>query len=202
MSFSPLLDNLIKAFTCLPGVGPKSAQRMAFYLLERNRDGGKHLAVNLQQALDRVGNCHKCRIFSEQNICNICNNSARDNSTICVVESPIDVAMIEQMGSYRGLYFVLMGHLSPMDNVGPEEIGANLFKQRLAEFNLKEVIMATSTTVGGEATAYYLAEICKAYKVLTTRIAHGVPMGGELEYLDSNTVVRALDQRRVINAVV
>jgi len=195
VGFSPLIDNLISALTCLPGIGPKSAQRMAFHILKHNRGGGRQIAHTLLSAIDKVGHCQQCRIFSEQTICNICNNHARDHSVMCVVESPADVVMIEQAGGYQGLYFVLMGHLSPMDSIGPKEIGVEFFQQRLLSATIKEVIMATSTTVGGEATAYYLAEVTKTHNILTTRIAYGVPMGGELEYLDGGTVARALEQR-------
>lgn len=203
MGFSPLIDKLIAALTCLPGIGPKSAQRMAFYILDRNRQGGRYIASTLQAAIEKVKHCEQCRIFSEDALCGICSNAARDKSTICVVESPVDVEMIEQVGSYNGLYFVLMGHLSPLDSIGPEEIGVKHFQQRLSASSgsylpIREVILATSTTVGGEATAYYLAEITKAYNILTTRIAYGVPMGGELKYLDGGTVAKALELRHEV----
>ena len=200
LGFSPLIDKLITALRCLPGVGPKSAQRMAFYLLERNRDGGCNLASVLQEAITKVRYCERCRILSEVSLCNICANPKRDQHLLCVVESPSDVVAIEKAGGYHGLYFVLRGHLSPIDSIGPEEIGANMFHDRLLQGEIREVIMATNPTVEGEATAYYLSEITKSHSILTTRIAHGVPFGGELELLDGNTVSKALVQRAPISA--
>lgn len=195
MNFSPLINNLMIALRCLPGVGPKSAQRMVFYLLERDRAGGRVLANALTEALQKVGHCERCRILSEHPVCHICANKTRDHSLVCVVETPADVLAIEQTNSYRGLYFVLMGHLSPLDGIGPEELGIALFRQRLQEEALREVILATNPTVEGEATAHYLAEIIKKHSIQVTRIAHGVPLGGELEYIDSGTLMRALSAR-------
>lgn len=200
MQFSPLINRLIVALQCLPGVGPRTAQRMAFQLLERDRERGSHLADILQVALDKVGNCKYCRILSETEVCGLCMHPARDNSIICVVESPADVVAIEQAGGYKGVYFVLLGHLSPINGVGPEDIGVDLLQQRIQDGKIKEVIIATSSTVEGEATAYYLAELIKGMQVLTSRIAHGVPMGGELRFLDVGTIAQALQQRHAISS--
>lgn len=199
MQFSPLVNKLIVAFQCLPGVGPRTAQRMAFQLLERDREKGRHLAEVLQESMDKIGHCHRCRILSESAVCSLCQNSARDESLLCIVESPADVVAIEQAGSYRGLYFVLMGHLSPINGIGPSDIGIDLLQQRLAHTHVREIILATSSTVEGEATAYYLAELFKGMRILTTRIAHGVPMGGELKFLDVGTIAQALQQRHAIS---
>lgn len=198
MKLSPLIDNLLQAFQCLPGIGPKSAERMVFHVLERDRKGAMHLAKVLQQAMKQVGHCKRCRLFSEEDYCTICQNTSRDVSKLCVVETPADVAAIEKMGAYRGLYFVLLGHLSPIDGIGPQEIGIDAFRARIEEDGLLEVIMATNPTVEGETTAYYLAEFTKAQSLITTRIAHGVPLGGELEYLDGGTLARALSSRNTM----
>jgi len=181
---SPLINNLINALRCLPGVGPKSAQRMVFHLLERDRNGATQLARVLEEAIVKVGRCEQCRT--------LCDNPARDHSTMCVVETPADVYAVEQTSGYRGIYFVLMGHLSPLDGIGPEDLGIALFHARLKEGQIKEVILATNPTVEGEATAHYLAELVKEYRIKVTRIAHGVPFGGELEYIDGSTLARAL----------
>lgn len=199
MQFSPLINKLIATLQCLPGVGPRSAQRMAFQLLERDREKGRALAGVLQQAMEQIGHCSKCRILSEAVVCNLCQNPGRDESLLCVVESPADVVAIEQAGGYKGLYFVLLGHLSPINGIGPTEIGADLFLQRLTQTNIKEVVLATSSTVEGEATAYYLAELIKDRNYLITRIAHGVPMGGELKFLDGGTIAQALQKRHAIS---
>lgn len=198
MKFSPLIDQLVQALRCLPGVGPKSAQRMAFHLLERNREGGLQLAEMLQTALSEVGHCHQCHTLTELDICGICADQRRDHTTLCVVESPADVLALEQAGSYRGIYFVLMGHLSPIDGIGPEEIGVDRLLARVREQQMKEVILATNPTVEGEATAYYITEQVKSLGVLVSRIAHGVPLGGELEYVDSGTLAHALSGRRAV----
>jgi len=193
--FSPLIDQLITALRCLPGVGPKSAQRMAFHLLERERDAGLALAKALETAIDRVGHCNACRTLSETALCSICNNANRDATLLCIVETPTDVIAIEQTGSYRGYYFVLMGRLSPLDGIGPQELGIDQLLKRLAEQIPHEVILATNPTVEGEATAHYLAELIKQHGISVTRIAHGVPLGGELEFVDGNTLARALTGR-------
>lgn len=192
MSFSPLIDQLITALRCLPGVGPKSAQRMAFHILERERSAGNALAEALHKAITHVGHCESCRTLSESTLCSICSNTNRDSALLCIVETPSDVIAIEQTGSYRGRYFVLMGRLSPLDGIGPEELGIDHLIQRLTISPLQEVILATNPTVEGEATAHYLAELIKQRGINTTRIAHGVPLGGELEFVDGNTLARAM----------
>lgn len=198
VKFSPLIDQLVDALRCLPGVGPKSAQRMAFQLLERNREGGLRLAEVLQHALVEVGHCEDCHTFSELPRCALCSDARRDQQMLCVVESPADVMAFEQAGGYRGLYFVLMGHLSPIDGIGPGEIGVDRLLQRVRERGVREVILATNPTVEGEATAFYITEQVRAQGVVVSRIAHGVPLGGELEYVDSGTLAHALSGRRVV----
>ena len=198
MKFSPLIDQLVDALRCLPGVGPKSAQRMAFHLLERSRDGGFRLAAALERALSDVGHCRDCHTLSELELCGICSDTRRDAQLLCVVESPADVVAFEQAGGYRGRYFVLMGHLSPIDGIGPEQIGVDRLLERVREQGVREVILATNPTVEGEATAYYITEQVKALGVLVSRIAHGVPLGGELEYVDSGTLAHALSGRRAV----
>lgn len=198
MSFSPLLDQLIDALRCLPGVGPKSAQRMALNLLESNRQGGARLAQALTQAITEVKHCQRCRILCEVELCKICSSEKRDASQLCVVESPADVLAIEHTGLYRGRYFVLKGHLSPIDGIGPEEIGVDQLEQLVAAEQVEEVIMATNSTVESEATAHYIAEQLKSYDLTLSRIAQGVPLGGELEYVDGSTLAHALQGRRAI----
>lgn len=198
MSFSPLIQKLINALRCLPGVGPKSAQRMVFHLLERDRDGGLQIASALQEAIQTVRHCDCCRTFCEDSLCRLCSNQSRDRSLLCVVESPADVYAIEQTQGFRGLYFVLMGRLSPMDGIGPEELGIDFFRARLEGGEIEEVILATNPTVEGEATAYYLSELIKTKKIRATRIAYGVPMGGDLDYIDAGTLGKALSARSVI----
>jgi len=199
--FSPLIDELMSSLRCLPGVGPKSAQRMALHLLERDREGAERLAHSLQKAVAGVGRCQRCRTLTEQPLCGICNNSRRDNTIICVVETPADVLAIEQSGTYQGKYFVLLGHLSPIDGIGPEDIGVDQLIQLLqqnaeTEDAIKEIILATNPTVEGEATAYYISERAKHHRVLVSRIAHGVPLGGELEFIDGGTLAHAFSSRR------
>ena len=198
MKHTPALARLIDALRVLPGVGPKSAQRMAFHLLQEGRDGGRHLAESMQQALHRVGRCQRCRMFTETELCVICSSTSRDASLLCVVESPSDVVAIEQSGGYRGRYFVLMGHLSPLDGVGPEQLGVRELETLLEQGEVKEIILATNPTVEGEATAHFLSEIVRARGLRATRIAHGVPIGGELEYIDSGTLVHALAGRQIV----
>lgn len=195
MSFSPLINNLIMALRCLPGVGPKSAQRMVFHLLERDREGARQLAQMLQESIVKIGRCDHCRTLCEDPLCRLCSNPNRDRSLLCVVETPADVLAVEQTGGYRGVYFVLMGHLSPLDGIGPEDIGIHLFRTRLRSGEIQEVILATNPTVEGEATAHYLAEVVKEQQIDVSRIAHGVPFGGELEYIDGGTLARALSDR-------
>ena len=198
MSASPLLSELIEALRCLPGVGPKSAQRMAYHLLQRNRQGALQLAESLNKAADQIGQCQQCRTLTEQEVCSLCSSSTRDRSQLCIVESPADVPNIEQATAYNGLFFVLMGHLSPLDGIGPADIGLDKLAQRLDEGEVKEVILATNPTVEGEATAHYIAELVTARNIKVTRIAHGVPMGGELEYVNGTTLSRAFDARSEI----
>jgi recombination protein RecR len=193
---SPLLQQLIDALKCLPGVGPKSAQRMAFYLLERDREGAKSLAGALTEAVEKIGHCSMCRTLSETQLCDICSSSSRDASSLCVIETPADVFAIEHTAEYRGKYFVLMGHLSPLDGIGPAELGLDILQSRLAGGEVKELILATNPTVEGEATAHYISEMANKYHVLTTRIAHGVPLGGELEYIDAGTLAHAFSGRQ------
>jgi recombination protein RecR len=196
--FSPLIDELIKALRCLPGVGPKTAQRMALHLLERDRGGAGTLAAAIRNSMDKVGRCERCRILTEQSLCEICHNERRDNSVLCVVETPADVFAIEQAGNFSGKYFVLLGHLSPIDGIGPAEIGMEQLSQRLRDEGIAELILATNTTVEGEATAHYIAEEAKRQGVKVSRIAHGVPMGGELEYIDGGTLAHAFSSRYAI----
>lgn len=199
MSFSPLIDQLIDALRCLPGVGPKSAQRMALYLLERDREGGSQLAQALQQSMAGVKRCRLCRTLTEQPECRICTDSRRERQQICVVETPADVLAVEQAGNYHGLYFVLLGHLSPIDGIGPSDIGVEHLLQRVAGEGIEEVILATSSTVEGEATAYYITEQIRPMNVLVSRIAHGVPLGGELEYVDGRTLFHAFSGRKPVS---
>ena len=199
MQYAPALARLIEALRVLPGVGPKSAQRMAFHVLERNRAGGLALATALQDAVAGVRHCARCRMFSDQELCPICISPQRDATLLCVVESPADVAAIEQSGSFRGRYFVLMGHLSPLDGIGPAELGIDALETLLEGGDLREVILATNPTVEGEATAHFIAELTRRRGLRATRIAHGVPVGGELEYVDGGTLAHALAGRHVIS---
>lgn len=198
MSEQRLLNQLMEALRCLPGVGPKSAQRMAFHLLERDRDGGRNLSSVLAEAMEKIGNCKRCRTLSETEVCSICSNNNRDDSLLCVVETPAELMVIEQSIDYRGRYFVLGGHLSPLDGIGPKEIGLDQLEMRLDEGGVAELILATNTTVEGEATAHYISDMAHARNVRTTRIAHGVPMGGELEYVDGSTISHAFAGRQEI----
>jgi recombination protein RecR len=200
MAFTPLLQDLLAALRCLPGVGPKSSQRMAFHLLERDRDGAQRLIRTLQAALDRIGLCNRCRMFSETDLCTICSDSRRDAGLVCVVETPADVIAIEESGVYRGRYFVLMGRLSPLDGIGPDQLGVPVLDAQLGDGSLREMILATSATVEGEATSGYLASIAREHGIRATRIAHGVPMGGELEYVDAGTLSHAITARTVLLA--
>ena len=199
MQSSPLLEHLIENLRCLPGVGPKSAQRMAYHLLQRNRSGGMNLARALTEAMSKIGHCSQCRDFTEEDTCNICNNPRRQNSgLLCVVEMPADIQAIEQTGQFSGRYFVLMGHLSPIDGIGPREIGLDLLQQRLENESFHEVILATNPSVESEATTHYIADMCKIYNVKATRIAYGVPMGGSLEMVDGSTLSHSIIGRRDI----
>jgi recombination protein RecR len=195
MAFSPLVEQLITALRCLPGVGPKSAQRMALHLLERDREGGMHLSEILSRALDLVGQCSQCRTLTEEPVCGLCRNERRDSSLLCVVETPADQIAMEQSGGYRGRYFILTGHLSPIDGIGPETLGLDLLLNRIKTSEITELILATNPTVEGEATAHYIAEMVRDQPVTVTRLAHGIPVGGELEYIDGGTLNRAFAGR-------
>ena len=193
-----LLEQLIDALRVLPGVGQKSAQRMAYHLLERQRDGGRRLADALAEAMEHIGHCERCRDFSETAVCPTCASSARDVHLLCVVETPADRLAIEQATGFRGLYFVLQGRLSPLDGIGPRELGLDRLAQRLEEGEVQELIVATNPTVEGEATAHYLAQLARARRVHPSRLAHGVPLGGELEYVDRGTLSHAFGSRSEI----
>ena len=196
MSASPLIRRLMDALRCLPGVGNKTAQRMAYHLLERDREGGRRLAQALLKAMDEVGKCRDCRTLCESDLCPLCASATRDSSLLCVVETPVDIDAIEQATDFRGRYFVLMGHLSPLDGIGPQQLGLDQLSERFAGGELKEVILATNPTIEGEATAQYISELAREQGIRTTRIAHGVPVGGELEYIDSGTLSHAFSGRR------
>ncbi len=196
MSGSPLVNQLIEALRCLPGVGPKSAQRMAYYLLERDRTGAENLSAALDKAVKEVGHCEQCRSLSELVLCDLCGSTHRDRTLLCIVESPSDVQVIDQSTDFKGLFFVLMGHLSPLDGIGPEEIGLEILASRLDQGEVKEVILATNFTVEGEATAHYISEMVNSRNITASRIAHGVPVGGELEYVNSSTISRAFSSRQ------
>ncbi|MFW6346421.1 MAG: recombination mediator RecR [Halomonas sp.] len=200
MSFSPLIEKLMESLRVLPGVGPKTAQRMTMHLLERDRDGGRRLTAVLGEALERVGYCRRCRTLTEEEVCALCTSARRDDRLLCVVESPADQLAIEDAGGYRGRYFVLHGHLSPLDGIGPEDIGLEQLEALVAgrEANadgVEEVILATNPTVEGEATAHYIAAQLAPHRVRLSRLAYGVPMGGELEYVDGGTLSRAFSGR-------
>jgi len=193
----PVLEKLIEALRCMPGIGKKSAQRIAYHLLERDRDGAHKLAAALTEAMDRIGHCQNCRTFSETDICKLCSSSKRDKSLLCIVESPADVHAIEEAG-YNGIYFVLMGRLSPLDGIGPEDLGLDKLSAILDQGGVREVILATNLTVEGEATAHYISQMVRARNLRATRIAHGIPIGGELEYAGTSTISHALAGRREI----
>ncbi|MBV8784517.1 MAG: recombination protein RecR [Gammaproteobacteria bacterium] len=198
MKHSPHLGRLIEALRTLPGVGPKSAQRMAFHLLQDGRPGAQALATALTGALQTVRRCARCRMLTEEPLCAICQAAQRDPALLCAVESPADVVAIEASGSYRGRYFVLMGHLSPLDGIGPEQLGVRELEAILAEGAVRELILATNSTVEGEATAHFLSELATRRGVRASRIAHGVPVGGELEYVDGGTLAHALAGRQAL----
>jgi recombination protein RecR len=190
-----LLQRLIEALRCLPGVGPKSAQRMAFHLLERDREGGRELARVLGEAMERIGHCRRCRTLTDAEICPLCANPSRDDGLLCVVETPTEALAVEQATGFKGRYFVLGGRLSPLDGVGPRELGLDVLRARLAEGAVRELILATNPTVEGAATAHYIGEMAKEAGVVVTRIAHGVPLGGELDYVDGGTLAHAFAGR-------
>lgn len=193
--FSPKFDELVNALRLLPSVGPKSAQRMALHLMMKNREGAMQLSHALHEASTYLCTCHVCHSLTEQEICDICLDHSRECHLLCVVESPADVMAIEQSGSFYGKYHVLGGHLSPLDGVGPDEIGIPHLLQRLEQGEIREIILATNSTVEGEATAHYIVEACKHLAVQVTRIAQGIPQGGELEYVGSHTLSKALHNR-------
>jgi len=195
---SPLIQELIEAFRVLPGVGPKSAQRMAFYLLEQNKNGGSVLAKTLEKAVEEIGHCSLCRTLTEEETCSICQSNSRATGELCIVESPSDVSVIEQSGIFQGQYFVLMGHLSPIDGIGPNEIGLDLLETRLSRKEVVELIIATNPTVEGEATSHYIHQIANRLGIKVTRLAQGIPMGGELEYIDAGTLTQAFISRKEV----
>lgn len=199
MSYSPLLVRLIDSLRCMPGVGQKSAQRIAFHLLERDRDGASGLSQALADAVGGIGHCSRCRMFTEHELCSICAATGRDTTQLCVVESPADVMALEDATGFRGLYFVLMGHLSPLDGIGPDELGLDALDTWLADGEVAELIIATNPTVEGDATAHYLADLATRRGVKASRIAHGVPLGGELEYVDGGTLSHAFYGRRLVD---
>lgn len=192
------LEELIEALRCLPGVGPKSAQRIAYHLLQYDKAGAARLAESLGGALQSIRRCAKCNSFTERDLCALCGSSKRDSTQLCVVETPGDLLMMEQTLAYQGLYFVLMGRLSPLDGIGPREIGLDVMQRRLADGEIKEVIVATNFTNEGEATAHYISEMLKGRNLRVTRIARGVPVGGELEYVDTGTLAQAFAERRLL----
>lgn len=198
MSYSPLLIRLIDTLRCMPGVGRKSAQRIAFHLLERDRAGAEQLSKALSEAVTAIGHCRRCRMFSEHELCSICRDNGRDESLLCIVESPADVMAVEDATGYKGHYFILMGHLSPLDGIGPEELGLRQLEERLGTEKFREIIIATNPTVEGDATAHFLADMANRHKVPASRIAHGVPLGGELEYVDGGTLSHAFFGRRLV----
>ena len=199
MASEPLLNQLIESLHCLPGVGPKTAQRMALQLLERNREGGLQLAAVLTEAMQTIGRCKQCRDLTELDVCTICSNPRRDQSQLCIVESPVDVLAIEQATAYKGIYFVLLGRLSPLDGIGPSELGLDQLAEQLETAAPEEMIIATNPTVEGEATSYYLQKMAKTHDIRVTRIAHGVPLGGELEYTDQSTLAHAFGSRLLVD---
>ena len=199
MSFSPLLVRLIDGLRCMPGVGQKSAQRIAFHLLERDRKGASALSAALADAVEGIGHCSRCRMFTEDDLCSICSATGRDTTQLCVVESPADVMALEDATGFRGLYFVLMGHLSPLDGIGPDELGLGKLEEWLQGGEVEELIIATNPTVEGDATAHYLADVASRHDVKASRIAHGVPLGGELEYVDGGTLSHAFYGRRTVD---
>jgi recombination protein RecR len=196
MRQSGAISELIEALRCLPGVGPKTAQRMTLHLLQRDRDAAGRLSEALRHALDKVGLCGQCRTLTENALCEHCADPARDRSLLCIVESPAEVFAIGRATGYKGLFFVLNGRLSPLDGIGPEELGLDVLERRLKEDGVAELILATNTTVEGEATAHYLSDMARRHGVRTTRIAHGIPFGGELEYVDGATLSHAFDGRK------
>lgn len=198
MNNPAVLEQLISALRCLPGVGPKSSTRMAYHLLQRDREGAQKLAASLQQALDKLAHCDYCNNFSEHQVCSVCQDNSRDKSTLCVVEMPTDLMMLENTRSYQGQYFVLMGKLSPMDGIGPKDIHLDKLLKRAQDNAIHEVILATNFTSEGEATAHYIGQMLRSRGIRVSRIARGLPMGGEIEYVDSGTLSTALLERKAV----
>jgi recombination protein RecR len=196
---SPTLDEMIAALKCLPGVGQKSAQRMALHLLERDQQAARRIAQTINNALDTVRHCQQCRNFSDTEICEICSHAGREQNTLCVVETPADVIAVESSAAYRGRYFVLLGRLSPLDGCGPAQLGLEELEKQLIQGNISEVILATSATVEGDITAQYIADIATRHGVASSRLARGIPLGGELEFVDGGTLSRALSGRQQID---
>ena len=196
MSESSLLNELVSTLKCLPGVGARTAQRMAFHLLEHDRENGLKLADAMRNAIENIGHCKQCRTLTEHEVCRICSDKGRNPEILCVVENPSDVLAVEQATAFRGYYFVLMGKLSPLDGIGPEDLGLDILEDRMAEGEVQELILATNPTVEGEVTAHYISQLALKHNVKTTRIAHGVPVGGELDYVDSSTLSHAFEGRR------
>jgi recombination protein RecR len=196
MSSSPSLAELVTALTCLPGIGQKSAQRMALHLIERNQNGARRLATSILDALEKVQHCKKCRNFSDTDLCEICSSSKRNSSTLCIVETPADVLAIETSGAFHGTYYVLLGRLSPLDGIGPDQLGLDLLENYLARGGIEEIVLATSATVEGDITARFVADIARRSDIKTSRLARGIPLGGELEYVDSGTLSRAFSGRQ------
>ena len=191
-----MIKNLIKSFTKLPGVGNKTAQRFAYHLLERNREAGMELAKSLELAMTQVKNCKDCQTLTENDICSICADPDRDNSILCIVETPNDLNLIEESGIFKGKYFVLGGYLSPIDGITPEDLGLDILESKIKESEIIEIILATNATIEGEVTAHFIKNMTKGLNLNVTRIAHGIPIGGELEYADSNTIAHALSDRK------
>jgi recombination protein RecR len=196
MSFSPLIQELFNALRCLPGVGPKSSQRMALHLLQHDRPGALALVKTLTENIQRVGHCKRCKTLSENTLCHLCKNEKRNQSLLCIVASPADIIAIEQTASFKGIYFVLSGLLSPIDGIGPDEIGISHIKERLQHENIDEIILALNPTVEGQTTEHFITHIAKTLKINISRLAHGIPLGGELEYTDNNTLAHALIDRK------
>jgi len=196
MSSSPSLAELVNALKCLPGVGQKSAQRMALHLIERDQTGAKRIADAMLTALEKVQHCKQCRNFSDTDLCDICDSQKRDAATLCIVETPADVLAIEASGAYQGLYYVLLGRLSPLDGIGPDQLGLDILEDHLNQGVIREIILATSATVEGDITAQCVADIARKFTIKTSRLARGIPLGGELEYVDSGTLSRALSGRQ------
>ena len=196
MQTNNTLKNLIESLKCLPGVGPKSALRLAYYLLQRDRKGAHNLASSIEESLKKLGHCKLCNNFTEEDTCSICDSQERLSDTLCVVEMPTDLLMLEQTHSYKGMYFVLMGRLSPLDGIGPKEIHINKLLERIRKSDINEIILATNFTTEGNTTAQYIAELLKESKINVTRIARGLPMGGEIEYVDSGTLAQSIVERK------